>query len=154
MICEGDRQADNHTHTHILTHTQRHHPLAYPCRDIFCEQILCCGIRDAPVQTHIDMHWMYFRKAKSSSAFGENVLHWLPSFITAVASALVRNPELKPQQEPQLIKDTIALSWNFYLWEHCCHTCHWLAARHNYAVHHSIQIVYSFFISPLPGANI
>lgn len=54
------------------------------------------------------------------------------------------------REEPQLIRDTAALSWRFYLWEHCFHTCHCRADCHHRALHPSIhshncrRYVYSF----------
>lgn len=98
-------------------------------------------------ETQSGLYWMYFSWAKFSCTLGENketvaliaVIHHYRG-ICFIEKFGARATTVR--EEPQLIKDTIALSWKFYLWEHCCRTCHWLAVCHHNAVHFSVQVVY------------
>ena len=137
------RWADRQSHSHTLSFCWVAYPWRYALYVFMCWKMWGCCIRY--------MYWIYLTSAKFSCTFGGEMLHWLRSFITAEASALARNSEPEPQQwreNPQLIKHTITLSWKVYLWEHCCQTCPWPAARHHNAMHPSIRAVYSSPISP------
>lgn len=106
------------------------------CFLLFLYVFLGCSVR------HTDTYWMYFIWAKFSRPFGGKnvaliaVIHHSRG-ICFIEKFWARATTVR--EEPQFIKDTTALSWKFYLWEHCCHTCHWLAACHHNAVQLSIH---------------
>lgn len=80
--------------THSLTHTVTAEWLIHVeifCFLLFLYVFLGCSVR------HTDMYWMYFGQSLAV-LLGEKMSHWLQSFITAEASALLRNSEREPQQ--------------------------------------------------------
>ncbi len=88
------------------------------------------------------MYWAYFSWAKFSRPFGGKNVALIAVIHHSRGICFIEKFGARAttvREAPQFIKDTTALSWKSYLWEHCCHTCHWLAACHHNAVQLSIH---------------